>query len=327
MVAKVAGSVAICFVVTCTTFWVGSIAGAAATGGAVSGQVVDQSGSPIQGIEVYAFDAGTNTIVGESESNSSGDYSEPGLATGSYDLFFFATNTTGSWLSGWYKNATSESAAKAVKVKAPATATANITVYPAGTISGTVTDDSGMPVASVSVAAYVSGTSAPINESTTSAEGTYSIPNLATGSYDISYGPIGLKGSWLSGWYKNATSESDATAVAVTAPETATANIEIQHAATIAGIVTDPEGDPVSDVNVYAYVAGTSTIAWEAVTSATGAFAEKNLPTGSYDLNYFSIGGQWKSGWYEDAKSETDATPIAISAPNRDTVKIVLKPS
>src|SRR5580692_5628805 len=70
--------------------------------GSITGTVSDSSGDPISGIEVYAYVAGTAQIDGETESAANGSYTEPNLGAGSYDLYFFPSTSTGSWLSGWF---------------------------------------------------------------------------------------------------------------------------------------------------------------------------------------------------------------------------------
>jgi len=295
--------------------------------GSIAGTVSNKAGDPISGIEVYAFDAGTTQIVGESESAPDGSYSEPNLQPGNYDIYFFPAAAAGSWLSGWYKHAKTQSKATPVVVVAKKAAEANITLKPAGTVDGTVTGPGGMPVSGIQVYAYPAGSDQPVAETESATGGTYTLSNLASGTYDLSYSPSGSTGSWLSGWYKHATSQATATPLQVTAPDATVAHIHVRVAATITGTVSDAAGDPVPGINVYAYVAGSSQIVWEATSAANGTFTEPNLAEGSYDLYYFALSGAWKTGWYENAKTQATATPIAVVPPATTTVEIVVKPS
>lgn len=242
-------------------------------------------------------------------------------------MFYFPSGSTGSWLSAWYKHASSEADATPVNVASPSATHIDITVRPAATIDGIVTDPSANPVAGIEVSAYQAGTNEVVWESTTGSDGTFSEPNLATGSYDLYYFNTSPPGSWLSEWYKHATSESSAKAVVVTVPSVTNVKIHLQPAATITGTVTDSSNTPVPGINVYAYVAGTTDIAWESVSGADGSFAETNLPAGSYDLYYFSAVGAYQSGWYLNAKKEKNATPIAVVPPQTKTVHIVVVPT
>jgi protocatechuate 3,4-dioxygenase beta subunit len=299
----------------------------AASKGSITGFVRDKAGNPVAGIEVYAYVAGTTQIVGEVNSAANGSYTEPGLETGEYDLFYFPSGSTGSWLSDWYKHASSEADATPVSVTSPSTTTVDITVRPAATIDGTVTDPSGNPVGGIEVEAYEAGATDPAWESTTASNGTFSEVNLVTGDYDLYYFNTTSPGSWLSEWYKHDSSESSAKAISVTAPSVANVKIHLQAAATITGTVTDSSDNPVPDIDVYAYVAGTTDIAWESVTGTNGSFAETNLVAGSYDLFYFSDVGAYQSGWYLNAKKEKKATPIAVVPPQTTNVQIVVVPT
>ncbi len=312
-------------IVTTGVMWAAAPASAAPKG-SITGTVTDKAGHPIAGIEVYAYVAGTTQIVGETNSAANGSYTEPGLATGEYDLYFFPSGSTGSWLSAWYKHATSEAGATAVSVTSPDATTVDIKVRPAGSINGKVTDPSGNPVGGIEVYAYVAGTTHIVSESSTASDGTFSEPDLVSGDYDLYYFNTSSPGSWLSEWYKHAASQSSATPVAVTVPDVTNVAIHLKQAATIAGTVTDSSDDPVQGIDVYAFVAGTTDIEWEAVTGADGSFAETNLAAGSYDLYYFAPNGGYESGWYLNAKKEKKATPIAVVPPETKDVQIVVVP-
>ncbi len=307
---------AVAMVMTATVF--AALPASAAAKGSITGLVLDKAGNPIAGIEVYAYEAGTTQIVGETNSAANGSYTEPGLATGEYDLYYFPSGSTGSWLSAWYKHASSEADATPVSVTSPSATTVDITVRPAATIDGTVTDPSGNPVGGIEVEAYVVGGTEPAWESTTASNGTFSEVNLSTGDYDLYYFNTSAPGSWLSEWYKHASSESSAKAIAVTAPSVANVKIHLQPAATITGTVTDSSDKPVPDINVYAYVAGTTDIAWESVTAKNGSFAETNLVGRKLrPLLLRGLDGAYQSGWYLNAKKEKKATPIAVVPPRR----------
>jgi hypothetical protein len=306
--------------------WAAPAATAASTG-SISGTVTNRGGDPISGIEIYAYVAGTTQIAGEVNSAANGTYSVPDLATGSYDLYYFPSGPTGSWLSGWYKHATSEATATPVTVTAPRDTHIDITVRPAGTIDGTVTDRAADPVSGIEIYAFVAGTTQIAGEVNSAANGTYSVPDLATGSYDLYYFPSGSTGSWLSGWYKHATSEATAVPVSVTVPNVSTADIRLRQAATISGTVTDSANSPVAGIDVYAYLSGTNQVAWEATTSTDGTFSELNLSAGGYELYYFSASGSWKKGWYRNAKTQAKATQITVTPPQTKTVQIVVQPT
>jgi hypothetical protein len=120
-------------------------------------------------------------------------------------------------------------------------------------------------------------------------------------------------------------SEATATPVGVTVPDTSTADIVLRKAATIDGTVMG-SGQPVDGIGVYAYDAGTTTVAWEASTGTNGSISLPNLASGSYDLYYFAPEGNWKSGRYKNAKSESKATPVKVTPPATKSVQIEVFP-
>jgi hypothetical protein len=304
-----------------------AVAPASATStGSITGTVAN-AGQGISGIEVYVYKAGTTQVVSEAQTGSNGSYDATALSPGQYDISYFNGDSEGSWLSGWYKNATSEASATPVKVKSAGVTDVNITIRQAGTITGVVTDPSGNSVPGIAVWAYPVGSAQPSWEGSTNSSGVYNELNLSSGQYDVSYTPSGAKGSWLSGWYEDAMSQASATPVTVQVPSTATVDITLTPGATIVGRVTSAAGSPESDVDVYAYAVGSPTVVDESATSSNGWFSERNLGSGSYDLYYFSATGIWKSGWFQNAKTQAHATAITVTPPQRMKVSIVVYPS
>ena len=179
-------------------------------------------------------------------------------------------------------------------------------------IAGTVTGPSNEPVQGIEVWAFVAGTTggAPVGEVLSASDGSYAIPNLANGSYDLYYFPSSSTGSWLSGWYEDASSQQTATPVAVKAPDTSTADIVLEPGATIDGTVTG-DGHRLSGIQVTAYLAGTNTVAWESNSATNGTYSERNLPRGKVRPLLLTTpsasGGAVGTG---SGKIESRATPV-----------------
>jgi len=134
-----------------------AVSASATPTGSIVGSVKSPGGTEVAGIEVYVYPVGTTGIADEAKTATNGSYEATGLSPGKYDISYFNASSTGSWLSGWYRNATSQSTATAVRVMASGETVANITIRHAGTISGTVTDPSGDPVGQIAVWAYPVG--------------------------------------------------------------------------------------------------------------------------------------------------------------------------
>ena len=169
---------------------------------------------------VSANSTGANVST---QTNGSGTYMIAGLPTGSYRITFSDCLGVNGFITQYY-NATStgtttSSAATPYAVTQGTNYTGvNATMVVGATISGTVTNASGSPVANVCV--YANSTAGDVGAQTNGA-GTYTITGLPTGSYIISfYDCYGL--NRFSTQYYNATStgttvSSSATSYAVTA--------------------------------------------------------------------------------------------------------------
>lgn len=293
--------------------------------GTISG-VVSHAGAGVGSISVVAFEAGTTIEAAAAQTDGTGAYSLTGLAPGSYDLEYSNAGPTGSWLPGWYRGATSESTATPVTVTGGASATADITLRRAATISGVVRDPSGAGVGGIEVYLHPAGSAVVVDEVSTAADGTYAERNLPTGAYQLEYFPSSSTGSWLAGWYRGAADQAHATTITATAPRTVRADIRLRPAATIAGTTTTTSSAPVAGVGVVAYVAGTLTVAWEGSSAADGSWSLPNLAAGSYDIA-FTAPSPYRSGWYRGATTEAQATPVTATPPGTTTIHIVLHPA
>jgi hypothetical protein len=94
----------------------------------------------------------------------------------------------------------------------------------------------------------------------------------------------------------------------------------------IAGVVTNPTGQPVAGMRVDVYMPGQSQPVRESLSAVDGSFNETNLATGVYHVYYFpsSAQGGWLSGWYKSTDSEARATAVHVSAPKTTRVTIAL---
>ncbi|NNN03466.1 MAG: carboxypeptidase regulatory-like domain-containing protein, partial [Acidimicrobiaceae bacterium] len=142
-------------------------------GGTITGAVSNPSGAPLVGIRVQAVGQSSNGS-GSAISTSSGTYTIAGLGAGSYTVSFSDPNNV-------YLTSSST-----VNVTAGSTVTQNETLLVGGTVTGTVTNTSGTPLAGIFVSEN------PLNgpngaSATTTSTGTYSISGLASGTYFVSF--------------------------------------------------------------------------------------------------------------------------------------------
>ncbi|MDZ7729950.1 MAG: carboxypeptidase-like regulatory domain-containing protein [Natrialbaceae archaeon] len=147
-----------------------------------------------------------------------------------------------------------------VTVPANGTATANFALTPAeGTITGTVLDDDGTPVANATVA--LSNTS-----TTTGAAGSYTL-GVAFGNYTVTAEKTG---------YDNDT--ATVTVNATTTPVTQNFTLVAQNGS-ISGTATDQDGTALGSVTVTIDSTGQS-----AMTDANGTYTLANVSPGTYNL-------------------------------------------
>ena len=282
---------------------------ALASAGGISGTVHDASSHPLDGayVEIYSS---SGSLMGSATTGPSGTYSVPGLTSGAYNVCFAASaaseptggSSTTGYLDQCYNdvswNETSSPSGTAVQVVAGSTTSGiNAALAAAGGISGTVDDASSHPLDGVGVDVY-STSGSEVGETTTGSNGTYAVPGLTTGTYDVcfaasTYGePTG--GSSATGYldqcYKNmswdgSTSEaSGATAIQVTVgSNTSGINAALASAGAILGTVDDASSHPLDGVNVEIYSASGSAAGY-ATTGSNGTYSVIGLTTGTYDV-------------------------------------------
>jgi len=226
-----------------------SFTGSVSTSGAytVSGRITDGT-NPVVGVTVYA----SNGVSASSDAN--GDYTLSGFAAGTFAVMPVS--------SGYTFSPTSRSVS-------PSASTPNVSgqdfVRSGGSggdnsISGRVTDNSGNPVASVTIS---DGT----RSATTDSSGNYTINNVPAGSYTLTPSKSGFGFSPAS--------------LAVSVPPNASGKDFIavsQPTYTISGRIVDTTGDPVANVTL-TDGSGRSTS-----TDGNGNYTLTGVPVGVYTL-------------------------------------------
>ncbi|GAB5520817.1 MAG: hypothetical protein RhofKO_30680 [Rhodothermales bacterium] len=158
------------------------------------------------------------------------------------------------------------------------------------------------------------------------ADGSYQISSLPVGDYTLQAQAEG----YLPQYYEGAATFDAATPVTVTEDAT-TENIDftLSLGGIISGRVTDDAGQPLADVELFAFVselpgADPDTLGFvfaNASTDAEGRYSFTGLDELSYRiLATYSFGGFAFSTWYDEATSFADATPVTptIGTPQTD---------
>ena len=307
-----------------TTTGVNAVMAAAAE---ISGTVTDAS-SPQQGLGGICVVAFPSPGPGSSYSAvtaSNGTYAMNGLPSGSYTVEFYDCGNQGSYVTQWYKGASTQASATPVSVTAGQPTTGiDAAMAPGGSISGTVTDTASPPddLANICVNAVPAQGGGPGGAgAVTAADGTYTINNLAPGSYDVQFFGCQSSSDYLTQWYQGASTQASAAPVSVTADQTTTGiDAAMAHAGKITGTVTDTSSPPTPITGICvstAPVPGQASYGYSQVrTASDGTYTLTGLSTGSYDVEFSSCqsSDNYLTQWYKGASSQSSATPVPVTA-------------
>jgi uncharacterized repeat protein (TIGR01451 family) len=178
---------------------------------------------------------------------------------------------------------------------------------PGGTISGTVTDTGGNPLARCRVYADPWDGDGPGGEDSTDAGGSYIITGLISGDYRV-YAECG---PYITEYFDGARHQDDATSVHVTEGEDSPGiDFALDLGGTITGTVTDTGGIPLEDCWVYADSWDGSGGGGYGYADATGHYTITGLATGDYRVEVYSDG--YVPQYYDAAYDPNHATPVHV---------------
>jgi hypothetical protein len=286
-----------------------------AIGGKVTGFVMaDSGGLPVEGALVTAYDYSTGFWRDSATTDSNGSYTITGLQTGN---FIVLTDSSEAYIGEYYDNVSGSDSATPVSITAGATTSGiNFSLARTITIAGIVTADSNRSaLGDITILAYDSfrgPTPGPGAYSTrTNSNGIYTMTGLLPGNYVVQ---ADSSGDYAGEYYNNTYDYGSATAISLTADETASGiNFGLAIGGKITGFVTtDSDGLPIGGTMVSAY---NSTGAWGGNTTAQpdGSYTITGLPTGNYIVSTDSW-GDYNGEYYNDVYRSDSATPVPVTA-------------
>jgi hypothetical protein len=252
-------------------------------GAAISGRVTTTpGGAPISQVLVKAYNAAGG--YSSARTDSSGNYTIKHIRIGDgFRKVQFDAQSAGNFLSEWFNDKPSQSAADPVNIAARAT-TENISAQlgGGGIISGRVTNTTGNGIANVNVSVndlsnnYVKG-------GLTDANGYYSAQGLAAGTYKVAFYPP--QGSYyVSQWYNGKADQASADPVSVTVGATTGGiNAQLAIGGGISGHVGAALGGNIQDVDVEARDLSNNFVR-SSRTDTNGNYTILGLPGGTYKI-------------------------------------------
>ncbi len=297
-------------------------------GYSISGTVTGPGGTPLVGVGVGAWCMAANfwCLVGTSTA-ADGSYVIEGLPAGSYKVGF-STGPTNVWL---YYSASgtggfTASRDAATQLSLPPDATGINVELPLGySISGTVTGPGGAPLANIRVFAYSTAGRFGIDTAgvSTAADGSYTIGGFPADSYRVSFWDP--SGTYASGHHSTAgfTADPDAATPVGVPPNATGIDVQLPIGLHISGMVTDPDGDPLPNIQVNAnagnFGAGTQT-------AIDGTYALTVLPGGDYRVSFHDASSTYVDGCYASSGFTTDqnaCTPVSVP-PDATGINVVM---
>ena len=267
-------------------------------GGSISGTVTDANGDPVVGGTIEVLVSGPTSRVTVA---LGGSYVIGPLIPGSYTVAF--NDFEGRYAPEWYDDANNaESATPVVVADGEAVVGIDAQLSTGGSISGTVTDGAGDPLAGVYVSLGPSYAAAAV----TGADGSYQIGALAAGSYTVRFeGDIG----YFTEWFDDAPDEASATPVVVGRDQVVSGiDAQLFDGAAISGTVTDEDGDPLEGITVS--VRGPTRRS--AITGPNGFYRLAGLTSGKYIVQFEDSDDRYVAEYFDDADRKSKATPVYL---------------
>ena len=229
------------------------------------------AGSGVAGVTVYCQSALGPVIPGRgtfsATTDSSGSFRIDGIEPGTYTLAAYRT--------GFIRATSNVGVVFVVEGDTIQQASLSLSPAAAGSISGTVSDSSGNPVAGAAVS-FTSSDGQNLPAQPTDAKGNYTLPLVPPGTYTGTAAKAGFT--------------STATSVVVTSNAAKTVNFTLQPGpGTITGRVLNPSGNPLPGASVFINPGGGGAII-TLTTDATGTYNDTSLTGGTYTLTATATG-------------------------------------
>lgn len=259
--------------------------------GTISGTVTDAlTHAPLAGVCVFAYsDVSMNIPSGCTD--AVGAYTIANVAQGSWFVSF--EDHVNSHLGQLWNGAADWSTATYVTVTGGGAVTGiNAALTQGGSVSGTITDLGGLPLAQV-CASLTTTTGDYVSAGACSdAKGHFQTIGVPPGNYDVVFDD--QAGPYMEQWYSGKTTQASANAVTVTLGSIrANTNAAMILGGTISGTVTDiATHAALPNICAYIFTADSNqSYAGQGCTDASGQYTSSGLATGKYTVDFSDNSG------------------------------------
>jgi hypothetical protein len=244
-----------------------------------------------------------------------GAFAIAGLEPGDYRVGFTPRDSASSYIREYWDGAEEFADAEVVEVAAGAATTIAPTLEVGATISGTVVDGAGAPVAGGYVYAYLGDDPSTRGGASVASDGSYAIVGLPTGDYVLEAGPAwGADVLYVREWWQDARTRDAATPLAIEAGDALAADWVLDAGAVVEGGVTaGGAAAPGIDVAVFAKEGEYWREAASAETDAAGAYRVDGLEQGDYVVRFADFDGELAFQHWPGVVARADAELLALS--------------
>ena len=280
-----------------------------ALGGIILGRVTNESGNGIANVSVQVYSFDSMSYVGSVGTDADGNYSIGGLTSGNYKVYFYPP-TDSNYVQQWFSiKDSSETADPLNVIVGQTTSGINAQLVLGGTISGRVTDESGVGISDINVGIHLNSSSL---WSSTDANGYYTVRCIPAGNCTVIFSPS-YSAKYIEEWYNDKNSQETADILNVTSGQ-AINNIDAQLAegGIISGLVTDESSNGIEGISIYIYDLNNSYIT-NACTDSQGNYLLGGIFGGEYKIFFRDNEQNYVTEWYNDKTSFEAADPITIT--------------
>ena len=276
------------------------------------------SGEPIVSASVTVYSADTYSSVSYGSTDQNGQFTTGALYPGDYKIQYAAPSQS-AYLGEWYDNKSSYAAANQLTIGAT-DVTADASLVKGARFTGTVTaEDTGNPLANASVYVYSGGSFLSQGYASTDQNGQFTTGALPPGSYTIQYNAP-YQSSYLDEWYNDKSNYASADPVTLNSTDKAV-DAALTRGSRVVGTVTDPQGQPVSNVSVY--VESDDDYGW-ANTDSNGRYTSSAVQAGEYRIRFRPGGTTYLEEWFDNKPTYSEADPVTLTKGQDTPIDIAL---